>query len=273
MMTTDTRGGPYPYAGVPWFSTAVRPRRHHDGAGLPLVAIRALARGVLSYLAATQATEVESRARRRAGQDPARDARRRDGRAGRSPVRPLLRQRRRHAAFRHAGRRLSTSAPATWPSIRAIWPHLEAALRWIDDYGDHDGDGFVEYARQSSTRAGAPGLEGFARRRLPRRRPPAGGADRPVRSAGLRLRGPARRRPAGRRLGEAQQASRAATPGARSCGQRFERAFWCDDLATYALALDGAEASLPGAQLQRGPVPVHRHRRAGAGRAAWPRRC
>jgi glycogen debranching enzyme len=33
--------------------------------------------------------------------------------------------------------------------LRSMWPHVERALAWIDRYGDRDGDGFVEYARQS----------------------------------------------------------------------------------------------------------------------------
>ena len=33
--------------------------------------------------------------------------------------------------------------------IEAIWPQLELAVAWIDKYGDADGDGFVEYCRQS----------------------------------------------------------------------------------------------------------------------------
>ena len=45
-------------------------------------------------------------ARRRAGQDPARDAQQRDGAARRGAVRPLLRQRRRDAALRRARRRV-----------------------------------------------------------------------------------------------------------------------------------------------------------------------
>ena len=34
-------------------------------------------------------------------------------------------------------------------TIRALWPHVQAALRWIDEFGDRDGDGFVEYAARS----------------------------------------------------------------------------------------------------------------------------
>ncbi len=34
-------------------------------------------------------------------------------------------------------------------TIRDIWPALELALAWMDKYGDRDGDGFVEYARDT----------------------------------------------------------------------------------------------------------------------------
>jgi glycogen debranching enzyme len=30
-----------------------------------------------------------------------------------------------------------------------LWPHVERALEWIDKYGDHDGDGYVEYMRET----------------------------------------------------------------------------------------------------------------------------
>jgi len=33
--------------------------------------------------------------------------------------------------------------------LQEMMPHAEAALRWIDTYGDFDGDGFVEYMRRS----------------------------------------------------------------------------------------------------------------------------
>ena len=33
--------------------------------------------------------------------------------------------------------------------LRDIWPNLLAALDWIDNYGDFDHDGFVEYQRKA----------------------------------------------------------------------------------------------------------------------------
>ena len=42
--------------------------------------------------------------------------------------------------------------------------------------------------------------------------------------------------------------------------ERFEEAFWCDELSTYALALDGDKRPCRVQVLQRRPVPVRRHR-------------
>ena len=36
-------------------------------------------------------------------------------------------------------------------TIAAIWPNIEAALSWIDVHGDRDGDGFVEYFRETGS--------------------------------------------------------------------------------------------------------------------------
>jgi glycogen debranching enzyme len=34
-------------------------------------------------------------------------------------------------------------------AVKELWPNVLAALRWIDEYGDLDGDGYVEYRRRS----------------------------------------------------------------------------------------------------------------------------
>ena len=119
----------------------------------------------------------------------------------------------------------------------AMWPHRRAALSWIDKYGDRDGDG------SSSTSAHPEGLaqQGWkdshdsvfhADGTL------AQGADCPVRGAGLRLRG----QRGAAKLAVALDHIDAADELARQAAalrRRFEEAFWCEDLGTYALALDG----------------------------------
>ena len=45
----------------------------------------------------------------------------------------------------------STSAgPATSTLVRELEPDARAALDWIDEYGDRDGDGYVEYERRNT---------------------------------------------------------------------------------------------------------------------------
>ena len=67
--------------------------------------------------------------------------------------------RRRDAAVRHAARRAGAGGGCRPRQIRELLPHADRALDWIDNYGDRDGDGFVEYQRGHraaawSTRAG-----------------------------------------------------------------------------------------------------------------------
>ena len=105
MLMTATPDGPYPYAGIPWYSTSFG----RDGIITALQMLwmdPAVAAGVLKRLARYQANVEDARSDAEPGQDPARDAGRRDGGAGRDTVRPLLRQRRRDPAVRHARRPL-----------------------------------------------------------------------------------------------------------------------------------------------------------------------
>jgi glycogen debranching enzyme len=121
----------------------------------------------------------------------------------------------------------------------------------------------------SSTHAAAPrgspaGLEGLARLDLPRRRRDGRGADRAVRGAGLRLRRAARAAALAARSGDTS--ARPQLRGGRGAARaRFEAAFWCEELGTYALALDGAKRPCRCAPRTPGTA-VDRHRRAGARR-------
>jgi len=36
-----------------------------------------------------------------------------------------------------------------WVTFRKLWPFAQKALYWIDNFGDKDGDGFIEYERQN----------------------------------------------------------------------------------------------------------------------------
>ena len=122
--------------------------------------------------------------------------------------------------------------------IQSIQSNIDRALEWIDRYGDADGDGFVEYKRKSA--------EGLVQQGW------KDSGDSVFYSDGRLVEGPvalcevqayvfgAKRGAAelARVFGQSQRADKLAGEAER-LRQRFEEAFWCDDLGTYVLALDG----------------------------------
>jgi len=236
MMTTKLPTGPYPYAGLPWFNTPFG----RDGiiTALECLWLRPdLARGVLAYLAATQATEVI----------PAQDAepgkivhetRRGEmakmkempfgqyyGSVDATPLFVLL-----------AGAYYDRTGDRTF--VESIWPNIEAALRWIECDGDRDGDGFVEYQRHSSDGLLHQGWKDSD--------------DAIFHADGSSAMGPialcevqgyvyAALRAAATiasELGHSERSLQLARQAA-ALKEMFEHTFWCEELSSYALALDG----------------------------------
>ena len=147
--------------------------------------------------------------------------------------------------------------------IDGIWPQIMAALDWMSTSGDADADGFIEYARQSET--------GLVQQGWKDSYDSVSHADGSLAAAPIALcevqgyaygawLGAARLA----RLEGERRLARDWSSRADHLRTRFDEAFWCEEIGTYALALDGhkqqcrVRTSNPGHCLFAGIVPVIR---------------
>jgi glycogen debranching enzyme len=236
LLITELPTGPYPYAGIPWFSTAFG-RDAIITAWQTLWLDVTLARGVLSYLAAHQATESSKFRDSQPGKIMHETRKGEMAALGEIPfgryyggvdTTPLFVA----LAGAYADR------TGDMPFIDELWPSLLAAVAWMDEFGDSNGDGLIDYQRGEESGLANQGWKDsqdsifHADGSLPE------GPIALVEVQGYAFAAYSKMASLAERRGDSASAARWRMR-ARQLQEAVERRFWMEDEQYYGVAIDG----------------------------------
>ena len=235
MLMTDEKGIRYPAAGVPWFCTPFG----RDGLITALESlwfIPDISRDVLTYLAERQSTshsniqdsepgkilhEVRMGEMTNCGELPF------SMYYGSSDATPLF--------LMLCGKYFRRTGNKSF--IQDLWPNIENALNWLDQFGDLDNDGFVEYQRRSEhgidNQAWKDSFDSVFHENGALAEPPIAICEIQAYVYGAKMEAAFLAQSMGKnKMAETLRAE------AVELQQNFEKSFWDDEMGCYVLALD-----------------------------------
>jgi glycogen debranching enzyme len=236
LLVSQLDTGPYPYAGIPWFSAPFG--RDAIVTALQVLWVDpSLARGVLAHLSALQAAEESTFHDSEPGKI-VHEIRKGEmaalhevpfgryyGGVDTTPMFVML-----------AGAYLKRTNDVSF--AKSLWPAILAALDWMDKFGDADRDGFIEYRRGAGD-----GLtnQGWKDSRDSVFHADGEMAQGPIAMVEVQAYAVAAKKAAAKIaavVGEHDRAQRLEQE-ARLLEEAIDALFWCEPIETYALALDG----------------------------------